>query len=323
MKKIIFCMSLFVLFSCQKKPLVIEGMRFCIPYKVIVEGPVSPNKRKQILEVVTNCFSRADHVYNHWNPESEISLFNQGEIGSYECSKELIDLLSMSYDLYLNTNHKFDPGIGLIIQEWKYALDKGERLNASNLKKAYPNPFFSNFQLDNLQITKKHSNVYLDFDAIAKGYLIDTICESLEGLGIKNYFVEWGGEIKATEKKDHTAWNIAIRDPLNPTNTFHESHFKNKACATSGNYLQNWKIGNERYTHIIDPITLEPIRITKDFPISVTVFAESCALADGLATAACLFNNRKELDLWIEQVKKHYPDVSFLILFLEDELVLK
>ena len=56
---------------------------------------------------------------------------------------------------------------------------------------------------------------------------------------------------------------------------------KNSAVATSGSYLNYFKRGTNYYSHIINPKTGRP-SLTET--VSVTVFAERCAIADAWAT---------------------------------------
>jgi thiamine biosynthesis lipoprotein len=58
--------------------------------------------------------------------------------------------------------------------------------------------------------------------------------------------------------------------------------------ATSGDYKNFFEKNGIRYSHIIDPKTGYPIRHKT---LSVTVLAESAALADGWATAMLVLGN--------------------------------
>ena len=57
-----------------------------------------------------------------------------------------------------------------------------------------------------------------------------------------------------------------------------------KAVATSGDYEQYYHIGDQKWSHIINPITGYPQRDV----ISATVIAQRAIEADALATALCV-----------------------------------
>ena len=40
-------------------------------------------------------------------------------------------------------------------------------------------------------------NIYVDFNAIAKGYAVDALAKMFKSLGYENYLVEVGGELFA------------------------------------------------------------------------------------------------------------------------------
>ena len=52
--------------------------------------------------------------------------------------------------------------------------------------------------LKNGTIEKTHPNIYIDFNALAKGYVVDVIGNYLEELGDSNYMIEIGGEVLAS-----------------------------------------------------------------------------------------------------------------------------
>jgi thiamine biosynthesis lipoprotein len=67
------------------------------------------------------------------------------------------------------------------------------------------------------------------------------------------------------------------------------------------------------YFHIINPQTGAPLIASQDSIGSVSVLAPTCALADGLATAAMLFPSVQEAERWIEQIKLKLNGLKFWI----------
>ena len=65
------------------------------------------------------------------------------------------------------------------------------------------------------KLVKRNKNIFLDFNAIGKGYTVDQIDKYFKSLGYKNYLIEIGGEIIARGKniKTNKVWNIAIENP--------------------------------------------------------------------------------------------------------------
>ena len=93
--------------------------------------------------------------------------------------------------------------------------------------------------ITNRKVYKKYSEIYLDFNSIAKGFGIDVVARFLEQKKIKNFLVEIGGEIRAKgAKKNNIPWSIKLVDPINKNGVdgLKKINLSNKSMATSGNY---------------------------------------------------------------------------------------
>jgi thiamine biosynthesis lipoprotein len=137
-------------------------------------------------------------------------------------------------------------------------------------------------------IKKEHPKVYFDFNALAKGYVVDVIADFLRLKKVSSFLVEIGGEIVAKGKSPRSGmfWKIAIDDPQQGKlrDFIRTLTLENKALATSGNY-RKYAIDAEtglRIAHSINPKTGEAI---PSKVLSVSVTASDCMTADAYATA--------------------------------------
>jgi thiamine biosynthesis lipoprotein len=137
-----------------------------------------------------------------------------------------------------------------------------------------------------IYIKKKASK--FDFNAIAQGYSVDVIADYLNSLGINNYMVEVGGELKTKGvNSKHEPWKIGIDKPIENSKPG-EQEFQiiagltNKSLATSGNYRKFYEKDGIKYSHTINPKTGKPVQHQL---LSTTVVTDNCALADAYATA--------------------------------------
>jgi len=159
------------------------------------------------------------------------------------------------------------------------------------------------------KITKRTPQFKIVFNGIAQGQAVDVICKYLDQKGAQNYYVEIGGEVKVKGvNAQNNVWTIGIDKPIdNSTATnrelIHVIELQNKAVATSGNYRQFYEKNGVKYSHTINPKTGYPVTHSL---LSATVVANSCALADGYATAFMVMGterakafveNHKELGL--------------------------
>jgi thiamine biosynthesis lipoprotein len=68
----------------------------------------------------------------------------------------------------------------------------------------------------------------------------------------------------------------------------------NQAFATSGDYRNFFERDGVRYSHVIDPRTGYPV---SNGVVSVSIIADNCTLADGLATALMVMGAEKGIRL--------------------------
>ncbi|KJS01954.1 MAG: hypothetical protein VR65_07140 [Desulfobulbaceae bacterium BRH_c16a] len=134
----------------------------------------------------------------------------------------------------------------------------------------------------------------ISLDGIGKGYIVDRGVAALRNLGFNNVYVEAGGDLMVSGRKDkNTPWRIGIRNPRpQQDKKMVTIDISDKAVATSGDYLQAFT-PDLKHHHIIDPrIGFSPPELA-----SCTVTAPTVAEADGLATALMVLGKNDALDL--------------------------
>jgi thiamine biosynthesis lipoprotein len=165
--------------------------------------------------------------------------------------------------------------------------------------------------LINGRLIKADPRMRLDFNAIAQGYSVDVICRFFDSLGIMNYLVEiGGGEIRTKGTKAGNPWRIGIEKPVDnitPGQSIEAIlRMTDRAISTSGNYRKFYIEDGIKYSHHIDPRTGYTTRNTL---LSVSIIADECAIADGVATG-CLVMGREKA---IEFISMHPELQAFMI----------
>ena len=145
-----------------------------------------------------------------------------------------------SEKIYNETNGDFDPTVGILVNAWGFGPEKAiKNLDSLKIKRLLNYVGFNKVSLKNRRITKLYPEIYFDFNAIAKGYLVDVVGRLFEQNTIENYMVEIGGEIRARGVNQHGEfWRIAIENPnIDGTRSFATTiQLQNESMATSGNY---------------------------------------------------------------------------------------
>ena len=98
-------------------------------------------------------------------------------------------------------------------------------------------------------------------------------------------------------RKDGRQWKVGVNLPdknAGYDQVYKVVNLKDSALATSGDYRNFFEIGQQRYSHVIDPRNGYPVC---NGVVSVSVITDTCTLADGLATAIMVMGREKGLEL--------------------------
>ena len=232
-------------------------------------------------------FDRFDEVFSTYDPKSEISRFNaHASEQPFVASAEFAGVVARALDLAKKTGGSFDPTIAPMYR--LYGLGPG---GTSKSKVPTPDEIkamrafcgFEKLTVSGRELTKRHPQLELDLNAIAKGTGVDSVTAVLDGLDCTSYMVEVGGEVRCRGRKPTgDAWRLGIADPARPTGLIDRVDLVDQAMATSGSTLQFKEFGKTKVHHILDRRTGTN---AENKLLSVTVIAQTCELADALATA--------------------------------------
>lgn len=301
--------ALFPLFltACEKAPeqIAFSGKTMGTTYNVkyIDNGKIQnlPNtadvqaKMDDLLKTVNNEMST-------YQKDSQISKFNQMKEANspFVVSADFAKVVQEAMRLNKVTDKALDITVGPLVNLWGFGPDK--RLNkvptAEQIAEKSKAVGIEKLVLENNQLIKKEPDLYIDLSSIAKGFGVDKLAEYLESLGVENYLVEIGGELRGKGKNlQGSAWRIAVEKPALAQGTATQIvvPLDNLAMATSGNYRNYFEDeqGN-RFSHIIDPKKLAPISHNL---ASITVFAPTTMTADGLSTGLFVLGAEKALEI--------------------------
>ena len=297
--------------GCHKKKKEfgrINGMAQGSTYSIVYENPVkfTPEKIKETVEKILHNFDLSLSTYN----DSSI-------ISKINCNKEVLvdtfftEVFNKSREISKMTDGAFDITVGPLVKAWGFGPDAHKNFDKSKLDSLLKLVGFEKVKIKDGRLIKANPGICLDFNAIAQGYSSDVIGRYFESLGIKDYVIEIGGEVRAKGDKGGDYWRIGIDKPID-NNMVPGSDLqaiikiKNKSLSTSGNYRKFYIEDGIKYSHEIDPKTGYPARNTL---LSATIIADDCATADGLATACMVMGKDKS----IEFLKKNANLEAYLV----------
>lgn len=288
-----FVIFIFLLISCESEKsnsiLVsdsgqTQGTYYHIKY-MIEDGESLKKNIDSLLIVIDNSLST-------YNPNSLISRINNGEIIATDSM--LRTVFRAANEVYENTNGAFDCSITPLVNAWGFGFSNKEKMDTARVIELLNLVDFKKIKLSNDTILM-NKNMMLDFNSLAQGYTVDLIAHMFDSIGLDNYLIEVGGEIKSKGKNpDNNFWTIGVDRPneiINPKDRFQFIlNLFNTSLATSGNYRKFYQENGVKYSHVINPKTGFP---SFNKLLSVTVIHESCMKADAYATAFMVMGLKK------------------------------
>lgn len=268
---------------------------------------------KDLREPIDSIFRLIDKSLSTYDSTSIISKVNRNEI--VELNEHFKKVFNASKEVYGETDGAFDITVAPLMKAYVFDTENHELIAQQSLDSILIFVGMDKVLIDEEKISKLHSNISLDVNAIAQGYTVDVISEYLETEGILNYMVEVGGEVRAKGvNESEKVWTIGIEDPIASTveNRIikQEVMVQNESICTSGNYRKYFLIDGKKYGHSINPITGKP---AQNNLVSVTVMAASAMYADAYATAILVMGMNKA-KLFLESK----PDLKVYLIYFDD-----
>lgn len=291
--------------ACQKAPTYgyiqgqTMGTSYHIRYKIPQDAQGNPIDAQTIQTKIDQRLLQINQSMSTYQDDSTISQFNQSPANTpITLDADFSKVLADSKTIYQQSGGAFNPTVLPLVEAWGF----GSKMTVEHLQNppsqdtiahAQTLVDFSAIIQNGNQIHKQKDGISLDFSAIAKGYGVDAIATLLkQEYQIQNYMVEIGGEIATLGKNDkNKAWQIAIDAPIlnsqtqqrQTLTTIKQPNEQNGMhLATSGNYRNTISFNGKKYSHSINPNTGHPV---ENGAASVTVLAETVAIADAWATA--------------------------------------
>ncbi len=277
--------------GCRMKRVVLvagETMGTTYQVKVVasVFRPVGTLERRigdRLLEI-----NRSMSTYL---PDSEISRFNALESGQeMTVSEDFFSVLRVAEKIHRLTAGAWDGTVMPLVDLWGFgpAGFVGVVPPSDEISRCVADVGLDGIRLKAGRVLEKvrGRQVRLDLASIAKGYGVDALAELLAGLGYEDFLVEIGGEVAAAGRRlDGKPWRVGINRPSKDAGfgeVYRVLALQDQALATSGDYRNFFEIDGRTYSHVIDPRTGYPVA---NGVVSVSVVADTCVFADGLATA--------------------------------------
>lgn len=285
---------------------VFDGATMGTTYAVRVISAEDPDWvwRLRISESIQGALDAVESAMSNYEPTSELSQFNEARTTEpFRVSPATFEVVRQAQAISELTGGALDVTVGPLVNAWGFGPDEPHALppDDAQLSRLRGRTGFSKLVLDagTSTLRKTDPELECDLSAVAKGYAVDQVARTLVEMGVTRYMVEVGGEIVAAGLNQHgRPWRIGIERPSEEGGIERVVPLSDQAMATSGDFHNVREVDGRLVSHTIDPRTGRPVEHRL---ASVTVIADDCVVADGLATALSVLGHEQGYALAVEQ----------------------
>jgi thiamine biosynthesis lipoprotein len=247
-------------------------------------------------------FTEIEQTMNEWKPDSALGKINAASGGApVPAPASLCEVLRASLDGAQRTRGLFDPTWAALKDLWRFGEDdKPQVPPAEEVKKRCSLINYRDLELAPAGKTGactarlRRPGMQLGLGGLVKGWGVDQAVARLRKRGLKNFFVQAGGDLYFAGKNGDRPWRAGVRDPRGgPDAVFAKLDVEDHAFSTSGDYEHFFVLDGVRYHHIIDTRTCAPATASR----SATVLAKTATDAEFLTKSVFVLGGAQGLQL--------------------------
>jgi len=225
-------------------------------------------------------------------------------------SAPVITLYKKSLSIYHNSQGCFDITVAPLSRLWGFRDNSHRIPTPLEIQKALDSVGMDKIILKSDKLFLK-AGMDLDWGGIAKGLGIDQASQAMIQTGIKQGFINAGGDLYCWGwNPDQKPWRIGVKHPRTG-GVSAILIISDKGAATTGDYQRFFIEEGIRYHHVFDPKSGYPAKGKQ----SVTVVGPETLVCDALSTA--LFVSHQP-----EKILKKFPEYGAVVIDSEGKVIL-
>ena len=283
-----------------------EGATMGTTFSVtVVSDALAAVRVVSLQAAVESALADVDQRMSTYREDSELSRFNALRTADpFPVSHDILSVFQHARAISQVTGGAFDVTVGPMVDAWGFG-PPGEPATFPTdveIERLRGQVGYERLEIDPQHSTLRKTDPMLaaDLSALAKGYGVDRVADTLVAEGLTSFLIEVGGEVRALGRSERgDAWRVGIERPMPGPSAVHRLvRLERGALATSGDYRNYYEIGDHHISHTIDPRTGRPV--SHDLA-SVSVVAALCVRADAIATALEVLGPDEGFSLAVEQ----------------------
>ena len=289
-----------------------QGTTYAIKY-------ISTKEVVSKLEI-DSIFAIFNHSLSRYDKSSLLYKLNKPKYKA-AIDSHLYKVLTYAQEMHAITNECFDYRLFPLMKLWGFGRQNKNAIpDTQKVIKLLEFIKSNDIKINQLNIVKSSKRLELDLDGIAQGYCVDQLSNFLKQRGVRNYIIELGGEVFVSgTNAGYGFWEIGLGDTHEQFDQKNQelilSGMDQMAVTTSGNLQKYKKIGDQYFSHIIDPRTGYPVQ---NGIVSVTVIAPTAMQADALDNALMVMGIKESFE-WSSK----YSNIGFYISYINPNGELK
>ena len=222
-----------------------------------------PRQAEAAARRVLGEFDRLHWKLHAWKDGALVELNRAiaGGATSIRIDRELASLIRAAAELSARSGGLFNPALGQVVRAWNFHADdvRGAQPSAALLEALLAAaPKMSDVRIEGDELTCLNRAVQLDFGGYAKGYALDRARALLRESGIESALLDVGGHVMALGRRAGRPWAVGLRSPRGAGLLARLELHDGEVVSTSGDYERFLSFAGRRYSHVIDPRTVQP-----------------------------------------------------------------
>lgn len=267
LSKVALSSILFVIISCSiSSKVTLPVKKFTeIRYVMgtLLEITLHHSEEKAARQIQAEAFEiveELDRILSNYKAGSELTLLNNSPEAVVSVSPTLYEFISLCIRFSLLSEGLFDPSVGPLMDLWHESAKKRalpSRAMIAATKENVGMKFIS--VLPENKIKRQRTQMKLDSGGIGKGYAVDKVVALLKARGITQAFINFGqSSIYALGSPSKSqGWEVLLR--FSDSKPLGVLTLRDQAFSASDSMGQSFEIGDEKYSHIINPKTGIPL----------------------------------------------------------------
>lgn len=235
--------------------------------------------------------SRLDSLLTTFSPDSPISHLNaRAGQGAQPIPPEVAGILALSLRYWRLTGGTFDVTVGPLVTLWRQAAAGHAPPSSAAVRQARTQTGSEKVQLSpDGRVSLRHAGMAIDLGGIGKGYALDALVGQLKEYGIENALLDFGqSSIWALgAPPDAPGWRLLVQQPRGSSAGM--ITLRDQALSVSASLGQSVIVNGQRYGHVIDPRSGEPLR--RD--VLACVLAPTAAQAEALSKTLLILGEQE------------------------------